>query len=346
VFAAAVGEFAPSAALILNLPDGRRYVVVLADGLVYADYIDTENRVEESVRHVEVLYSNDTTTFPGESVSVEWLFEQAKAHPSYALKSIPLDRVAVAGMAAVALLACGLLGGLYFYNKKVEADKAAKELAAAQAADPTPVYMANLAMRRMQMMVPPAAWIGLYERVSAAYATAPGWIRVKVVCNVKGCVSTWARKGGNHPELTSFLKEQQEAVAPALSGALDAAQSTISVELKGVPGAATYPTPDSWLRSNVETIQNWKNARFSPTVGDFVLWPATPDIPPTFRTVGALNAAPINITVPGALLSEVLETTPAGVSWESMTFTLNAGGSPSERVTVQMTGVIYAALPN
>ena len=348
-FAETVGKESPDATLVLSLPEGKTYIISLQDGVPVADHVDSDGTgVEQSVRYASVIYADDDVRYGGcVKIDFGWLLDAASHSRNAQVRKVPIDPRAVAGVFVVGVIAMAVTFGGFFYYKQKEAERIAREEAAARAAAPGPKYTKALFLAKQTMMNHSSEWLRVYDQIKQAKVTVPGgWIRKKVHCTASGCSSTWDRRGGTSTELGAVLSVSglPESIAPVIAVQMDAATTTAAT--KPTPGPYTGELVDvtTWLNASAPIFQNWKTAKFTTSIGVAELWPTVPDVPKTYRGPDTMGVSAITVTFPGVFLPEVLAQTPPNVSWNSVLLDLKSEGDAKDRISVTMTGVIYVSL--
>lgn len=354
-FARQVGANSPNAALVLAVgasgqrKEERFLVVCLEDGVPVIDVLSNEVDARNALGGEDrPIWSDNPVAYPNcEAADFEWL--AAGADKTARLLPIPINPwpFVAAGLA----LAVGVAAWTALRHvQRVERERDAQ--AAARAADPTPRYLAALAMRAPTMATDRAALTAAAAEMFSYPTRVPGWRLAVAECSTarQACTREWVRKGGDYDDLRNALPgDALEMLVPRgeAAPALDAARTSHPWRVPRVDllhGAHPLRDLDAAFSVVGAQLQAWRNAEIALDLRHPALWPRLPDVPKTFRHPHALLSGEADLqNVPGPFILEALRSAPDFVSWESVKVEVGEGADPRGLLRFSASGVFYVA---
>lgn len=338
------------AALYVRNDAGKIAVVVVLNGLPSLDKIvDDESEAYEIVAgyikdHPSIsIFADDIEKFP-RSIMDHGLLAGvgAAAGKATVIKSIPVDVVQMAVLAAVAVVALG--GYQYWSNLKAEEAKKASLLRAMEA-DPVPKYLEALASQRASIGSTRAAIKAAFEAASKVPVHVDGWKLKGVECAFGvECVASFDRTTGTFDGLKAALPSLTLDQAGSMN--LNEGRMTWKQEMEAdlVDPAHSPATLSDFLGGQAGTqFQDWMVAGLGLLIQAPALWPVVPEVPSGFKHAQAVALGKLEISnVPLPLLAEVVETAPKNVIWAGFSIQVGeAKGDPMTQAKVKMTGNYY-----
>ena len=354
-FSRLVGQRAPNAALVLSVPasaqrkEDKYFVVCLEDGVPVIDVLSNEIDARNALGGEDrPIWSDNPVAYPNcEAADFDWL--AAGGDRLARLQPLPINPWPVAGAALAASLS--LAGWLVVQHlHRVEARRQA--LAAAQAADPAPRYLAALAGQQSAMATDRATLVAATREIFGYRTWVPGWSLASAECSARtqACTRDWVRRGGSFDDLHRALPEDGlEMLVPQGSAvpALDVARTTHVFRV----ARRSIVDPGHPLRSLQAAIsdsgpqlQRWRTADVVLELKKPSLWPRVADVPADFRHPAAVLAGEVDMkNIPGPFIAEALSAAPEFVSWESVRVDLGEGSDARGLLKFSATGVFYVA---
>jgi hypothetical protein len=354
-FARLVGVSAPNAALVLTVAasghrkEERYFVVCLEDGVPVVDVLSNEIEARNALGAEDrPIWSDNPVAYPN-CTPADFAWLATGADRSVRLQPIPINPWPFLSAALVLAL---IVGGWMAIQGYERAQVAQRALAAAQAADPVPKYLAALAAQEPRMAVDRAALVAAVGDMFSYRIWIPGWSLSSAECSARlqACTRDWLRRGGSFDDLRRALpRDALEMLVPqgGTVPGLDAARTTHPVRIPRGPLSLRHvPLPP--LRDALEAtgpqLQMWRTADLMLDLKPPTLWPRVPDLPASFRHPRALLAGEVEMrNVPGPFILEALRTSPEFVSWESVRVDVGEGSDVKALLKFSATGVFYAA---
>ena len=318
----------------------KRALVVIEGGEIVRDVIEgASEAIANAMRAREslpshVVYAQYPEISGAQTVTWEQLLDGCSQDSI--LQPVPKSPLLLVGIAVVLMA----VGGYFAYQKMVvEPEKKRKALAAAAAADQTPVYLAQLRASLSALGWDRKELSKRLADLNAFPMYHAGWALEKREClaSAQKCETQWKRTGGQLSALQKLLGEASYDVAVSnLDTTTMSHNQPVQAEKLEMEQLPEIGAAAKQLR---EVLQRLSNAEISVSTANSEKWPAM-DFKNVKPAVVASRGS-IEITAPLPKVIAVLAELPSTVVMDSYTLVVGSGDVGS-LFKVTLKGYVYA----